>query len=87
MINKIRTSTVIANTNIIKAKKVKNNISTKYYKTEISKDINGVEALGAIKNIYAMLIGASEGLSGLNLQKNKKKYYHNTSSQLCFVKP
>lgn len=81
--NKIRTSTVIANENINKAKKIGKIISTNYYKTEISKDINGVEALGAIKNIYAMLIGASEGLSGLNLPKKiRKKYFHNTSATL-----
>ena len=83
LINKIRTSTVIANNNILSANKVKNLISTEYYKTEISRDINGVEALGAIKNIYAMLIGASKGLSGEKLQlKIKNKYYHNTSSAL-----
>ena len=48
-------------------------ISTNYYKSEVSKDINGVETLGAIKNIYAMLIGASKGLSGSNLPKKLEK--------------
>ena len=52
-------------------------ISTNYYKSEVSKDINGVETLGAIKNIYAMLIGASKGLSGSNLPKKiREKYSH-----------
>ncbi len=83
LINKIRTSTIIANNNISKAKKLSKLISTDYYKTEISKDVNGVEALGAIKNIYAMLIGASIGLSGVKLSKKVRiKYYHNTSSFL-----
>ena len=83
LINKIRTSTVIANKNIKNAKKIQKLISTNYYNTEISKDINGVEAMGAIKNIYAMLVGASFGLSG-KFQKFKirDKYYHNTSSAL-----
>ncbi len=83
LINKIRTSTVIANKNIIIAKKISKLISTNYYNTEISNDINGVEALGAIKNIYAMLIGASNGLSGVNIEsKIRDKYYHNTASSL-----
>ena len=83
LINKIRTSTVIANENITIAKKISKLISTNYYKVEISRDINGVEALGAIKNIYAMLIGASWGLSGKNIKsKIRDKYYHNTSSSL-----
>lgn len=83
LINKVRTSTVIANKNINKARILSNLISTEYYKTEISKDVNGVESLGAIKNIYAMLIGASIGLSGKNLSKKiRYKFFHNTSSSL-----
>ena len=83
LINKVRTSTVIANKKIKNALKVSKLISTNYYKSEVSKDINGVETLGAIKNIYAMLIGASKGLSGSNLPKKiREKYFHNTSSSL-----
>ena len=42
-----------------------------------------MESLGAIKNIYAMLIGASIGLSGKNLSKKiRYKFFHNTSSSL-----
>ena len=83
LINKIRTSTVIANKNINNAKKIQKLISTNYYNTEISKDINGVETMGAIKNIYAMLVGASLGLSGKSQKfKIRDKYYHNTSSAL-----
>jgi len=83
LINKIRTSTVIANKNIVRATKIKKIISTKYYKAEISKDIIGVEVLSAIKNIYAMLIGASVGLSGPNIKKKiRDNYYYNTSSSL-----
>ena len=83
LINKVRTSTIIANKNISNAIKISNLISTEYYKTEITKDINGVEVLGAIKNIYAMLIGASQGLSGVKLNKKiRYKYFHNTSSYL-----
>lgn len=83
LINKIRTSTVIANKNISKAMKISKMISTDYYRTEVSNDINGVETAGAIKNIYSMLIGASIGLSGDNLNKYvQEKYYHNTASAL-----
>ena len=83
LINKVRTSTVIANLNISVANKVSKLISTDYYKTEVTKDIVSVEILGAIKNIYAMLIGASVGLSGSKLKEDIRfKYYHNTSSAL-----
>ena len=60
--NKMRTGTVIANPNIKEAEKLKKIISTDYYSTEISDDLTGIELSGAIKNIYSMLIGASEGL-------------------------
>ena len=83
LINKVKTSAVVANKNITIAKKISKIISTGYYKTELTKDILGVEILGAIKNIYAMIIGASIGLSGLKLKKYiRHKYYHNTSSAL-----
>ena len=59
--NKIRTSTLIASPNIDEAKKLQKIISTDYYSTEISEDLNGVELSGAIKNIYSMLIGSGEG--------------------------
>jgi len=81
--NRIRTGTVIANSNIQNAKYLQKIISTKYYSTEISNDIKGVELCGAIKNIYSMLIGASEGLSSANIShNNKKKYYNNTAASL-----
>ena len=58
---KIKSSTVIANKNINKAKSIGNLISTRYYKIEYSSDVRGVEICSAIKNIYSMLIGAGEG--------------------------
>ena len=83
LINKVRTNTVIANEKISKAIKISKIISTDYYKTEISNDIIGVEVAGAIKNIYSMIIGASKGLSGNNIDADiRKNYYHNTASTL-----
>ena len=38
-------------------------ISTKYYLTEFSKDIIGIEVCSAIKNIYSMIIGAGQSLN------------------------
>jgi len=58
---KIKSSTIIANKNINKAKLIGDLISTKYYKIEYSKDVKGVEICSAIKNIYSMLIGAGGG--------------------------
>tara|TARA_B100000579_G_scaffold394083_1_gene371193 strand:+ start:296 stop:1267 length:972 start_codon:yes stop_codon:yes gene_type:complete len=58
---KIKSSTVIANKNIKKAKLIGGLISTKYYKIEYSNDVKGVEICSAIKNIYSMVIGSGEG--------------------------
>jgi glycerol-3-phosphate dehydrogenase (NAD(P)+) len=81
--NKMRTGTVIANPNIKETEKLKKIISTDYYSTEISDDLTGIELSGAIKNIYSMLIGASEGLSNSNAPKEiQSKYYLNTSASL-----
>ena len=58
-----QTSVIIANKNINKAKRIGKMISTKYYLIEYSKDIIGVEISSAIKNIYAMIIGAGQSLN------------------------
>ena len=81
--NKMRTGTVIANPDIKESQSLKKIISTEYYSTEISNDLTGVELSGAIKNIYSMLIGASEGLSNSKVSKEiQTKYYLNTSASL-----
>ena len=60
---KNQTSVIVANKNINKAKQVGKMISTKYYLTEFSRDIIGVEVCSAIKNIYSMIIGAGQSLN------------------------
>ena len=60
---KNQTSVVIANKSINFAKKIGKIISTKYYLTEFSKDVIGVEICSAIKNIYSMIIGAGQSLN------------------------
>ena len=65
---KVKSFTIVANKNINIAKKIGKLISTNYYQTEFSRDVNGVEFLSAIKNIYSMIIGAGQ--------------WHNTSSAL-----
>jgi glycerol-3-phosphate dehydrogenase (NAD(P)+) len=81
--NKVRTGTVIANKDIKESQSLKEIISTNYYSTEISEDINGVELSGAIKNIYSMLIGASEGLSNSKApKKTQSKFFLNTAASL-----
>ena len=60
---KQQTKVIIANKNIQIAKKIGKLISTKYYLIEYSKDIIGVEICSAIKNIYAMIIGAGQSLN------------------------
>ena len=60
---KNKTSVVIANKNIKIAKWIGKQISTKYYLTEFSKDVIGVEICSAIKNIYAMVIGSGQNFN------------------------
>ena len=60
---KNHTSVIIASKNINTAKKIGKLISTKYYLTEFSKDVVGVEVCSAIKNIYSMIIGAGQSLN------------------------
>jgi len=81
--NKMRTGTVIANSDIKEAQFLKKIISTDYYSTEISNDLRGVEISAAIKNIYSMLIGASEGLSNTKAPiEIQSKFYLNTAASL-----
>tara|TARA_B100001094_G_C18105769_1_gene758275 strand:+ start:35 stop:1063 length:1029 start_codon:yes stop_codon:yes gene_type:complete len=81
--NKMRTGTVIANPDIKQTELLKKLISTDYYSTEITDDLTGIELSGAIKNIYSMLIGASEGLSNSKTPKEiQSKYYLNTAASL-----
>ena len=60
---KNQTSVVIANKNIKIANSIGKIISTKYYLTEYSKDVAGIEVSSAIKNIYSMIIGAGQSLN------------------------
>ena len=60
---KKQTNVIVANKNINIAKKISKMISTNYYLTEFSRDIIGVEVCSAIKNIYAMIIGAGQSLN------------------------
>ena len=83
LINKIRTSAVVANKDISKSQWIGKLISTNYYTLEFSEDIVGVEICGAIKNIYSMIIGASEGLSSETADNEiKSKYHYNTAASL-----
>ena len=81
--NRIRSSVILANTNIEEAKKISKMISTDYYSTELSEDLIGMEVCAAIKNIYSMIIGASEELSSENASKEiKNKNFLNTAASL-----
>ena len=83
LINKIRTSAVVANKDISKSQWIGKLISTDYYTLEFSEDIVGVEICGAIKNLYSMIIGASKGLSSETANDEiKSKYHYNTAASL-----
>ena len=85
LVNRINSSVVLANENINVVKNIGSIISTNYYSTEYSDDIIGIEVCAATKNIYSMLIGASEGLSSKSLDsETKKKYFLNTAASLAY---
>ena len=85
LVNRMRTSIVIANKDINIAKSIGKIISTDYYSTEFSDDVIGVEVCAAIKNIYSMIIGASEGLSSTSANAEvKSKHYLNTAASLMY---
>ena len=62
---------------------VKRYLTTNYYHPSISDDIIGVEVCAAIKNIFSMVIGASQGLCNLIIPKEvREKNYLNTAAAL-----
>ncbi len=83
--NRIKSSVVLANEKIEIVKSIRDIISTNYYAVECSNDLVGVETCAAIKNIYSMIIGASEGLSSSNVDREiKSKYFLNTAASLMY---
>ena len=81
--NKVHTSVVFANSNIKVADKFSNLIATNYYHIFTSNDVIGVEISAAIKNIFSMAIGASEGLCHPNISEEiRKTNYLNTAASL-----
>jgi len=81
--NKIHTSVVFANTDIKIVKQISRLVSTNYYHVFTSEDVVGVEACAAIKNIFSMAIGASQGLCHSSESKEiKEKNHLNTAAAL-----
>jgi len=81
--NRINSSVVLANKDMNVIKNIGSIISTNYYSTEYSTDLIGIEICAATKNIYSMLIGASEGLSNSKATKEvQSKYFLNTAASL-----
>ena len=81
--NKVHTSVVFANEDIKKAKIISKLVSTNYYHISISSDVIGVEICAAIKNIFSMAIGASQGLCTEGSSAEiKKQNYLNTAAAL-----
>ena len=78
--NKAHTSVVFANKNIKEAEKISKLVSTNYYHISVSEDVIGVEVCAAIKNIFSMAVGASQGFC--NSKKSREKNYLNTAAAL-----
>jgi len=81
--NKVHTSVVFANTDIKIARQISQLVSTEYYHVFTSDDVIGVETSAAIKNIFSMAVGASQGLCHPNSSGViKEKNYLNTAAAL-----
>jgi len=81
--NRVHSSVVIANKEILVAKKISLMLNTTYYHTSFSDDLNGVEVSAAIKNIFSMAVGAAKGLCSKNVSEEvREKNYLNTASAL-----
>jgi len=80
LVNKAHTAVVFANKNIKEAEKISKLVSTNYYHISTSDDVVGVETCAAIKNIFSMVVGASQGLCNSNISKEKN--YLNTAAAL-----
>ena len=78
--NKSHTAVVFANNNIKIAEKISKLVSTDYYHVSTSNDVVGVETCAAIKNIFSMAVGASQGLC--DAKQSKEKNYLNTAAAL-----
>jgi glycerol-3-phosphate dehydrogenase (NAD(P)+) len=68
---KVLTNVVFANKDISIVKNLSKILSTSYYHIKYSNDVTGVGACGGIKNIYAMIVGASMGINLTNEKDNK----------------
>ena len=81
--NRVHTSVVFANSDIKIANQMSQLVSTDYYHVFSSSDVVGVETCAAIKNIFSMAIGASEGLCNSSASTEiRKKNYLNTAAAL-----
>tara|TARA_Y100000590_G_scaffold461099_1_gene621909 strand:- start:27 stop:1055 length:1029 start_codon:yes stop_codon:yes gene_type:complete len=78
--SKVHTSVVFANTDIKVVEQISKLVSTDYYHVSTSNDVIGVETCAAIKNIFSMAVGASQGLC--NSTKSNEKNYLNTAAAL-----
>ena len=78
--NKAHTAVVFANKDIKEVEKISKLVSTNYYHVSTSEDVVGVETCAAIKNIFSMAVGASQGLCDAN--QLKEKNYLNTAAAL-----
>ena len=68
--NRIHTSVVFANKDIKIANQIAKLVSTDYYHIFTSDDVIGIETCAAIKNIFSMGVGASQGLCSLDLNRD-----------------
>ena len=83
LVNRVHTSVVFANKDKKVVTQIAKLVSTSFYHVFVSDDVIGVEVCAAIKNIFSMAIGASQGLCNLTASQSVKKMnYLNTAASL-----
>ena len=81
--NRVHTSVIFANPDIQIVKQIAKLVTTDYYHVFTSSDLIGVEICAAIKNIFSMILGASNELcNSVHSKEIKENNYLNTAAAL-----
>ena len=81
--HRVHSSVIFANLNLNRAKFLKDLLSNDYYHISVTDDVIGVEVCAAIKNIFSMAVGASEGLCSNKISsKYKEINFLNTAASV-----
>ncbi len=80
LIKKVHTRTIFSSSNIKNAEFLKKILENQYYHPDLTSDIIGAEICAAIKNLFSIVIGSSEGQSGKLVKSNVTKFFNPASA-------